>query len=208
MNQMPQSVNQQSPAYGFQPQAQPEYIGYLKQVLAALGDERLGALFAPGMGLMRAPQAIRNAVSIRPNMSNERGSIPGFHNPNVHNPTPQDPGGFNVPTRIMEQQAPIRSSAESQAIPDMRQNYLEGIQGLQNLDLARRGVSGPVAQMEANKLLQAMPQIKDIVDVTAERMHGMRSDMLNRAYPSFGYESIDYPTAMGNMRKPLYPEMN
>lgn len=37
---MSREVNGQSPAYGFQPQAQPEYIGYLKQVLNALSDPR------------------------------------------------------------------------------------------------------------------------------------------------------------------------
>lgn len=197
----------QSPAYGFQPQPQPEYIGLIHKLVQALGDERLGALFAPGMGLLKAPQAIGNALRMRPNMSSERGSIPAFHNPNVRDPTPQDPGGFNVPTRIMEQQAPIRSTAESQSVPDMRQNYLSGIEGMQEIDKARRGVMGPVKQMEANTFLKQVPQMQAVVDEAAKQMHGMRSDVLNRTYP-FGYEHTDYPTNIGNLRRPLYPEMN
>lgn len=74
----------QSPAYGFQPQAQPEYIGYLKQVLAALNDERLGALFAPGMGLIAKAAPILKAagsVMARPSVPRPYTRPPIHHEP-------------------------------------------------------------------------------------------------------------------------------
>lgn len=201
----------QSPTYGFQPQPQPEYIGYLKQVIQALSDERLGALFAPGMGLMKAPQVAWNATRMAPNLMSERGSIGGFSRPNIQGPrSTTDPGGFNVPVSKLEQQISSIGDETMPGTEDLirkRYNYIEAMEGLQEIDNARRGLLGPVQQMEANKFVASAPQLKELVERTAEQMHGMRSDMLNRLHP-IGFEYTHSPTDKGDMMKPLFPETN
>ncbi len=213
MSQQPYPITQggQSPTYGFQPQPQPEYIGFLKQILAGLMDPRTQALLAPGMGLMKAPQAAWNATRMVPNLMSERGSIGGFSRPNIPGPrSATDPGGFSVPVSRLEQQISSIGDEAMSGTEDLvrkRSNYIDAMEGLQEIDKARRGLFGPVQQMEANKFVDFAPQLRELVDRTAEQMHGMRSDVLNRIH-AFGYDRMDYPTDIGNLRKPLFPEMN
>lgn len=100
MNPMPQSNNQQSPTYGFQPQAQPEYIGYLKQVLDALADPRNQWI---GTGLMGG--TVKGLGGLR-----------GFFE---HQQPLKNPGGF------YPQQAPQHYSTASQRLSSNPTSYAD-----------------------------------------------------------------------------------
>lgn len=109
MNEQPYPTTQggQSPTYGFQSQPQPEYIGFLKQILASLMDPRTQALLAPGMALTRAPQAAWNATRIMPNIASERGNWNPFGwlaRPNSMDPRPEL--NMSVPLSHMREQMP------------------------------------------------------------------------------------------------------
>lgn len=95
----------QSPQYGFKPQPEPEYIGFIKQLIAGLNDPRTQAMLAPGMGLAKAPQAAWNATRIAPNMASERGNWNPFgwiFRPNSMDPRPEL--NMNVPLSHMREQ--------------------------------------------------------------------------------------------------------
>ena len=114
MNQMPQSVNGQSPSYGFQPQPQPEYIGYLKQVLNALADPRNQWM---GTGLMGGTVK----------------GVGGLRNFFEHRQPFQDPGGFAVPLKKMTNDVPLLKSEpmrgseglEGATMPGPYRSYLD-----------------------------------------------------------------------------------
>lgn len=161
----------QSPSYGFQPQSQPEYIGFIKQLIAGLNDPRTQALLAPGMALTKAPQAAWNVTRVVPNMASERGNFNPFGwlaRPNSMDPRPEL--NMNVPLSHMNEQIKGIESPK---------NFVGHIEDINKISRIMREGSEATKPMSAEEQIAYLAQIratnKHLADRVEDTTLGQRS---------------------------------
>lgn len=143
----------QSPVYGFQSQPQPEYIGFLKQVVAGLMDPRTQALLAPGMALTKAPQAAWNATRVLPNVVSERGNWNPFGwlaRPNSMDPRPEL--NMNVPLSHMREQISNTPNARG---------FVEHIEDINKISRVMREGNETIKPMSAQEQMGYLAHIRE-----------------------------------------------
>lgn len=132
----------QSPAYGFTPQPEPEYIGMLKTVLQALGDERNSWIgMGPMAGMIKGVGKLRNYFADK-----EAARM----------------GGFNVPTGGMRRQDPYLPKGAGEA--DTRGAYIAGMEENNNI-ASRMRSQNPMMQLEGeNSYREALTHQQQMID--------------------------------------------
>lgn len=181
---------EQSPQYGFTPQPEPEYIRLIKQIIAGLNDPRTQAMFAPGMGLAKAPQAAWNATRIAPNLTSERGNWNPFGwlaRPNSMDPRPEL--NMNVPLSHMREQMP--------GVPSTKE-FVEHVGDVNRLgrildygdDAVRMTPESRAAYLE--KINQVNPRLGQDAEAAALGMRRLQAEDV-RGYGQAGQEGAPPP---------------
>lgn len=168
MDQMPQSVNGQSPAYGFQPQPEPEYIGFLKTVLQALGDERNSWIgLGPMAGTIKGVGKLRNYFADK-----EAARM----------------GGFTVPLQKMTHDIPLLKSEGAKGseglmgttLPGPHQAYVDRLADANSMAKTLSGRQGTLLEQ-----LQTRDAVKEMHPAIQAEIEGADKgqralDQLNR----------------------------
>jgi hypothetical protein len=152
----------QSPSYGFQSKPEPEYTGFIKQLIAGLSDDRTQKMLTPGLSLMRAPQAVRNATRVMPNMASERGNWNPFGwvaRPNSMDPRPEF--NMNVPLSHMNEQ--IKDVGSSK-------NFVGHIEDINKISKIMREGSEATKPMSAEEQVAFLARIRGVNPHLADKV--------------------------------------